>query len=111
MIISVISDLQNDFGPVLEILELGLQIICVIVPIILVIMVSIDFVKAVVSNDDGALKKAFSKGFKRLAAGAIIFLIPFIVSFVMQLVQGTDYKDANVEGTYHPIIEQNHNYL
>ncbi|MDD2377244.1 MAG: hypothetical protein PHD10_01630 [Bacilli bacterium] len=111
MIIDIITDIKEDFGPVLDILGSAIRIICIVVPIVLVIMCSVDFVKAITSNDDGALKKAFNSSIKRLIAGVLIFLMPYIVSFVMSLVDGSEYEDADVEGTYHPIIETNSVYL
>ncbi len=109
MLLGIISDLQGDFGGVLDIIELIIKLISIIVPIILVIICSIDFTKAVISNDADALKIAMSSSLKRLIAGAIIFLLPFVVSFVMEIVGGSEYEDANIEGTFN-IVDKNSQY-
>jgi hypothetical protein len=109
MLLSIIGDLQEDFGPVLDIIETIIRIICIVVPIVLVIICSIDFTKAVIAHDEDAMKKAMNASIKKLIAGAIIFLLPFVVSFVMEIVGGEDYKDADVEGTFN-IIEQDNQY-
>lgn len=109
MLLDIISDLQNDFGGVLDIIEVIIRIICIIVPVVLVIICSIDFAKAVISQDNDALKKALSLSFKRLLAGVIIFLLPFVISFIMQLVGGGDYERAGVNGTFN-IVEQDSQY-
>ena len=109
MLLDIIADLNNDFGPVLDIIATIIKIICIIVPIILVILCSIDFAKAVISQDNDALKKAMSSSLKRLIAGVIIFFLPFVVSFVMELVGGSDYEGAKVEGTYN-LVEKSNQY-
>ncbi|MGE5455778.1 MAG: hypothetical protein ACM3O4_01545 [Ignavibacteriales bacterium] len=109
MLLDIISDLQSDFGGVLDIIEVIIRIICIVVPVILVIICSVDFAKAVTSQDNEALKKAMNTSFKRLIAGAIIFLLPFVVSFIMQLVGGSDYERAGVDGTFN-IVEQDSQY-
>jgi hypothetical protein len=106
MVLNIVSDLQSDFGGVLDIIEVIIKLICVVVPIILVVICSIDFAKAVISHDDDALKKALTASFKRLIAGVIIFMLPYIVSFVMGIVGGSDYEDAKIEGTYEEVKEK-----
>lgn len=111
MLLDIFADLKGDFGPVLDIIGTIIEIICLVVPIILVIICSIDFAKAVISQDNDALKKAMSKSFKRLIAGVIIFLLPFVVSFIMKIVGGSDYEDPKikVKGTFN-IIEKSSQY-
>lgn len=65
------------------------------VPIILIIMCTIDFAKAVINNDKDALAKATSNVVKRCIVAVAIFFLPFIIIYVM--------KNASVGGT--PIME------
>jgi hypothetical protein len=52
------------------------------VPIILIVMLSIDFAKNVVSNED-AMKKNLQVAIKRLLYAIFLFFVPTIVSFVI----------------------------
>ena len=44
----------------------------------------LDFIKALSSDKDDAMKKAQSNFIKRLIICAIIFIIPFIVEFILE---------------------------
>lgn len=54
-----------------------LKIVFIAVPIILIVMISIDFVKALINDEDGA--KTVSIVTRRVSYGVIIFLIPSVV--------------------------------
>lgn len=53
------------------------------VPILLIILVSIDFAQAIVSQDQDAIKKAISKTIKRVIAALAVFFVPFIISLML----------------------------
>ncbi len=52
-----------------------------------------DFIKAIVAQDNDALQKAIQKTVKRAIYAVILFFVPMIVSFIMNLfgVYGTCY--------------------
>ena len=60
----------------------------ILVPLILIIMGTIDFAKATISSDDKAPKEAVTMLIKRILIAVIIFLIPTILSFLLSLVNG-----------------------
>lgn len=75
-----------------------LDIITVVIPIGLIVMLLIDFTKAVIaSNDDGA-KKSTKLVIKRILYAVIIFVIPWIINVLMTILSnlgvniGTDYN-------------------
>lgn len=55
-----------------------------VIPLILIIMGSIDFGKAMISDDDSAVKKASNVFIRRVIASVIIFFIPTIVNFAFK---------------------------
>ena len=61
------------------------DIIMIIVPILLIVMGSIDFIKAVIAQKDDEIKKSQNMFIKRLIIGVIIFFVPPIVNFVIGL--------------------------
>lgn len=55
------------------------------IPILLIIIGSIDFLKAVAANKDDDIKKAQNAFVKRIIAAIVVFLVPLIVSIVMNI--------------------------
>ncbi|MBR6690826.1 MAG: hypothetical protein IKL65_05790 [Bacilli bacterium] len=54
-----------------------------LIPVIVIIFGILDFIKALSSNKDDAMKKAQGHFIKRLIICALIFIIPFIIEFVL----------------------------
>jgi len=67
--------------------KLIIDIVFVIIPIALIVLLTIDFSKAMISGDEGAQKKAFNLGLKRILYAVIVFCVPYIVS-ILNLVLG-----------------------
>jgi len=57
----------------------------IIVPILLVVLIAVDFGGAVLQQDNDIIKKATGKVVKRAIAAAAVFFIPTIVRFVINL--------------------------
>lgn len=74
-LLSIVRIIKNGFFPLIQI---G-------IPILLIIMGSIDLGKAVLSSDDKEIKSATSKLVKRAIAAVAIFFIVTIVSLIMGL--------------------------
>lgn len=70
---------------VLKFLGRILKVVFIAIPIILIIMGSLDFTKAVMAGKDDEIKKSQSMFVKRIIAAVILFLVPFIVGFVMDV--------------------------
>lgn len=62
----------------------------IVVPILLIGLGSFELGKAVLSNDDKAIKIAISALVKKAIAAVIIFFIPYVITTVMSLVDGVD---------------------
>ena len=74
-------------------------ILKIVIPIILIVMGSIDLAKAVVASKDDEIKKAVGSLVKRAVLGVLIFFIPTILNFVVELIGGDDIYDEN-SGTF-----------
>ncbi len=57
-----------------------------LIPLLLIIFGSIDFAKAIISSSDKAGSEAISSFVKRVVAAVIIFFVPTIISFVLDLI-------------------------
>ena len=87
-------DVCGELGFVVSIVSFILTIIQWAVPIILIIIGTIDLVKAVMAGKDDDIKKNQSVLIKRVVAAIIVFLVPLIVSVVMGLIGNDDWKDC-----------------
>jgi len=83
---------------VFQIIGYIIIIIKILVPIILIILGSVDLAKASISGDDKALKDATIQFVKRVLIGLIIFFIPTILDFFLGLVNGVNETAKKYEG-------------
>ena len=85
-----ITSCCSDYGlaTYLHIVKEALNIIHLVVPIILIIMLGVDFAKMVINPDDPQKKKSKSIKNKFIAA-FFIFFIPYIVGLLLSLISGS----------------------
>ena len=76
--------------PVINFLKAILGIIQWGIPILLIIMGSIDLGKAVMASDDKEIKGATTKLIKRAIAAVAVFFIPLIVNLLINMVADSD---------------------
>ena len=61
----------------------------IIIPILLIILGTIDFAQAVISSDDKQISKSLMKLAQRVIAGIVIFLVPTLIEYIFDLVDST----------------------
>lgn len=83
---SEICAANSSLVQILSVVKTALTIIQIAVPILLIIMGSIDLMKAVMAGKEDEIKKAQSTFVKRAIAAVIVFFIPLIVNLVMGLI-------------------------
>lgn len=78
---------------VLKFVFMLIDLILFIVPMGLIVMVMVDFMKNVIAGKEDEMKKNASVAIKRIGFAAVLFLIPYIVGFVISLLGslGVDY--------------------
>lgn len=54
-----------------------------IAPVLVIIFGIMDFIKAIASNSDDAMKKAQGRFIKRIIVAALVFLVPFVIEFAL----------------------------
>ena len=72
----------------LDIIKFLLNAIKILIPIILLVLGSIDFIKAIFAQDEGAIKKAQATFIKRLIIAVVIFLIPSVLKALLNIASG-----------------------
>jgi len=78
-----VLDCSGALAQIMRLVNTVLMVIYVAVPIILIIMGSIDLIKAILQSDDKKMKEAQSLLWKRLMYGALIFFLGIIIQFVV----------------------------
>jgi len=69
-----------------------LELVCIFVPIVLILMASIEIGKIVLNPEQKAMKGAVSKLISKMIASVAIFFIPTLVSLLLSLLGRTDFK-------------------
>lgn len=89
----------TDLVPIFKFLKFGIYpIIQIGIPIILIVMGSIDLGKAVLSSDDKEIKGATSKLIKRAIAAVAVFFVSTIVSLLMGMFNSSGASDNGTIG-------------
>ena len=94
---------NGDLVTILRVVRTALTIIQIAVPILLIIMGSLDLMKAVMAGKEDEIKKSQGTFVKRAIAAVIVFFIPLIVNLVLGLVPigtSTDANGNSVKTTY-----------
>ncbi|MBP3799612.1 MAG: hypothetical protein ILA19_01385 [Bacilli bacterium] len=88
------TDVCGGLLPVFRILRKGvLRIVWIGIPIILIVMGTIDLGKAVISSDDKEIKASTGRFVKRIVYAIIIFFMVTIVNLVMDIITNANDKD------------------
>lgn len=64
------------------------NLLAIVTPILIIILGSVDFAKAVIAQDDAAMRKAFPAFLKRVIAGIVVFGLIIIIRFLFNEVIG-----------------------
>ena len=81
------------------------KILSIIVPAILIVLLSIDFTKAVMANDDNGIKRAQKLAIKRLIYGVIVFFVPIIVDVSFGLLDSKDTSKSCFSNATQEVVD------
>lgn len=70
------------------------KIIYFSIPVLLIVLTTLDFFKCIFSDDNKEIRKSFDKLTKRIVATVLIFLTPTILTFLIQLVGSDEIKSC-----------------
>lgn len=85
---------NDDFATIIGYVKLVYNILLIAVPIVLLLMGTIDLLKAVSSGDEKAVKAATSMLGKRAAAAAGVFLFIMVVRLLTGVLGNQDWKEC-----------------
>ena len=83
-------------GETIKIIKQVYNIIKIIIPVLIIIFSIIDFLKVILISDDKNYKSAWDKFIKRVIIGVIFFLVPLLVSFLLNI-SGIDIDQSYLE--------------
>ena len=87
----------NDPDSVAWLLQKLLDYARVIGPFLVLILSSLDYLKAVFSSDDDSIKKANQKLITRLVLVVALFLLPMLVSFLLNILGFTSHEVCGLQ--------------
>lgn len=73
--------------PFLKVINVLFTLVMISIPIILIVLGTVDMFKAITANDDKQIKEARGSLIKRVIYAVLIFLVPFIVRLVLQFTE------------------------
>jgi hypothetical protein len=94
MLTLAIDCTQGNLKTIITLLKLLLQLLQIVVPIGLIIMGTLDFGRAVIASDEGAIKKSQKRFINRCLAAVLVFLVAAIVNFAMAFLGNDAWKDC-----------------
>lgn len=83
----------SEMAMVFGLVKFILRVICIVVPVVMILLGTIDLFKAVTAGKDEEIKKRQKALITRLIAGIIVFLVPSIVSLLMGLIGQSSKSD------------------
>lgn len=85
----------SDLAPIIRLLHALLNIVQFAIPIVLILLGTIDLGKAVIASKDDEMKKAQTTLIKRVVYAVVIFLLVLIIKLVMNLVADNTQENSN----------------
>ena len=87
---------NNDFLQIIIVIKRLISIIRYVIPIIIIIMGSLDFGKAVFASSEDNMKKSQKIFINRIILGIVIFIVPVLVDFLMIMI-GTAVVNSSID--------------
>lgn len=88
------SNFCSDFGSTLRLVSISILIVRILVPLLIIIMGTLDIYKTVTSGKEDDLKKQMIIFGKRIIIGLMVFFLPSFVNLVVNALDNSssDYK-------------------
>lgn len=86
---SSFADLMKDINGIFDVVK-------ILIPVIIVVMSTYDFIRAIAGKVEGDTKKAFQKFVKRLVFAIILFFLPSLLNFFLGLIDPSYSTCVNI---------------
>ncbi len=92
-----ILDYCTDLTPLIKVIKAVLAVIQFVIPVLLIVLGTIDLGKAVISSDDKEVKAAQSRLIKRVIYAVAIFFVVLLVRLVMGIVGNSGVETVGTD--------------
>ena len=100
------TDGSNDLNELGEFVQGLFTLIKITAPALVIILSTIDYVKAIINSDDSDMKKVTQKMVKRIIFGFLIFLLPFLLDLLFHLFGLYDLSTCGIGGDISELYEE-----
>lgn len=99
MITGSINSICKNLSPLIQILGYFILIYKIFLPLILIVIISVDLTKVIVSNKSDELKKCLKNMVIKLALSILIFFVPMISMLIMSFIGQFEYikNDSGID--------------
>lgn len=85
-VLLILDECESVLGDdIIELLQELFTAIKICVPILVLVLIIVDMVRAVTSDDEEKIKKAQSRAVKRLIIGVAFFFMPDLINIILKL--------------------------
>ena len=102
---NVFMDDDGELNELGEFVQGLFTLIKIAAPALVIILSTIDYVKAIANSDDSEMKKVTPKVIKRVIFGVLVFLLPFLLDLVFHLFGLYDLSTCGIGGNIEEIYE------
>ena len=74
----------SSLAPFIRVIKYLINIVKYVIPILLIVLVTYDFIRAMLEKDEAKMKEARNKSVKRVAYAIIIFVVPIVVTLLFK---------------------------
>ena len=74
----------GQLAPIMRVLAYLIKLFKIAIPIVLIVLIVIDFTKATIASDEKKMNEAKNVALKRIVYALVIFLVPTIVSLIFK---------------------------
>lgn len=95
----MLVDICTDASFILRIIVKLVKVMQLLIPILLIVLVSVDLFKIVAGADEKAKKENADRIVKRVIYAVIVFLVPVIINFIFRQIDPLTKTDSKVSTT------------
>ena len=105
--LNILLDLCSDsrFLRILYLFKVITRLICIVVPILLILVLMVDTIKAIINSDDSKINALKKSGLTKIIMAVVVFLIPTFISVFLNLFKFAGYDTCINNATPEKIQE------
>ena len=82
------------FLRIIYLINVIVKLLSIAVPIILIVTLMIEFIKAIINSDDAKIKAVQKSAINRIIAAVVVFLVPTFISMFLSILNSNEYQEC-----------------